>query len=142
MTSSLRLVLFSLLCYLVAGLASCSKADVSPEKEMATLLVGRWKAVKYSGGITGGTFPADPARKQEIIFSSTGQALFLLNGTVTSTSSYALTQVISNLTGKTETFVTYGGASYGSRLEQLTPTALGLADDFPDGFGITYQRVP
>lgn len=141
MSPFLRSVLLGFLLIACASLTACKKDDASPGTPTANILVGRWELVQSSGGIAGGTYPADPARKQEIIFNGNGQASFLLNGTTTSSSAYSLAQATSYLTGQNQTFVIYGAAgNRGYFLSELSAFTLSLSDDNPDGFTATYKR--
>ncbi|WP_046243255.1 hypothetical protein [Hymenobacter terrenus] len=129
----------------LVSVTGCKKESVSPEAAATTttLLLGRWELTKSSGGIAGGTYPADSARKQEIIFTTNGQTQSLLNGVVTNTASYSLIKAPSYATGKTERFlfVNQGSNNISSQLiEQVSATDLVLADDYADGMARHYTK--
>ena len=85
--------------------------------------------------------PADPTRKQEIVFTDAGKAEFLLNGVVTNTTSYSLTQATAYTTQRPQLFLSYTTApALPQFIEQITASSLVLADDGADGMGYTYAR--
>lgn len=132
---------------LLVGSAACTKAGPAPEATLTSetshdvLLVGRWVLSYTTGGFAGSTQPADPTRKQEIIFTSTGQASELLNGIVVSTSAYALTAAPA-INGRTETFVTYAPNSNSPLcfISKLSASGLVLTQNAHDGFDLHYTR--
>ena len=121
---------------------ACQKESVAPSP--AQLLHGRWELDYSTNGMTGRIEPADPTRHQEIIFGANRQVQFLLNGTVTSTKPYTLTQAKSYLSGKTETFITFGPGTYTNSispyLANLSASTLTLVIDAADGPSATYVR--
>jgi hypothetical protein len=130
-------------CFLAVLFASaCQKESVAPSP--AQLLRGRWELDHSTNGMTGRLEPADHTRHQEIIFAANGQAQFLLNGAVTSTKPYTLTQAKSYLSGKTETFITFGPGTYADSispyLANLSASAFTLVIDAADGPSATYVR--
>ena len=144
-----------ILILLAASLGACHKVEVVPEAPKPTIcfpptpanaaaqLVGRWELTQTSGGLDGRTHPADPARKQEIVFTAAGQASFLLNGVVTHTGPFLVVQATSYLTRKPETFVNFDPASATRPLpfiERLSASELKLAIDANDGGGSRYVR--
>ena len=138
------------LIFLAASLGACQKAEVAPEPincfppaPTAAQLVGRWELIESVNGMSGGSYPADPARKQEIVFTAAGQASFLLNGVVTRTGPFSVVQATSYLTRKPETFVNFDPASATRPLtfiEYLSASELKLAIDANDGGGSSYVR--
>ena len=126
----------------LATFSACQKAPVEPEKPQASGIVGRWALVQTSGGIAGGTRPADPRHLEGIEFTADGQALILLNGTPTATGTYTLSQAVAYNTRRPETFVDFTGLQLGGRsfIEELSATTLLLSDDCADGFGTLYRR--
>ena len=96
--------------------------------------------------MTGRFEPADPTQLQEIIFAANGQAQFLLNGAVTSTKACTLTEAKSSLSGKMETFITFGPGTYANSispyLANLSASTFSLVIDAADGPSATYvQRI-
>lgn len=125
-----------LLAAALVSLAACQKAPVEPAGPIS--LVGRWAFTQTTGGIAGITYQANSSQRREIDFAPNGQAQFLLNGAVLSTTSYMLIPV----TQRPRTFVEYAN---GRRdfIKELTATRLVLDDnfaDFADGFVTTYAR--
>ena len=134
-----------------ASLGACTKATVEPEMiscfpstqaDAAARLIGRWELTQTAGGLAGRTQPADPTQKQEIVFGTDGKATFYLNGTVTRTAAFTLTQAVAYVTGQPQTYVVYDFSNSATRqfIESLTPTTLVIADDYADGLGYTYSR--
>ena len=134
-----------------ASLGACKKATVDPEMiscfpapqtDTAARLVGHWELTQTAGGLAGRTQPADPAQKQEIVFGADGKATFYLNGTITRTAAFTLTQAVAYVTGQPQTYVVYDFSSSAPRqfIDSLTPTTLVIADDYADGLGYTYSR--
>ena len=143
------------LIFLAASLGACQKAEVAPRVPEPTIcfpptpataaaqLVGRWELIESVNGMSGGIYPADPARKQEIVFTAAGQASFLLNGVVTRTGPFSVVQATSYLTRKPETFVNFDPASATRPLpfiERLSASELKLVIDANDGGGSRYVR--
>ena len=128
---------------IISGFTSCQKAQIAPTTQTDALLVGRWYLTQTSGGIGGGTQPANPQQRYEMVFGADGQAQMLLNGTPTATSTYTLAQAVAATTQRTETFISYTGPQLNGHpfIGQLSATTLVLSDDNPDGLGTTYQRV-
>ena len=133
-----------LLFFLLLSLAGCSKDDVTPSSDTKSRLIGRWRLQQTSGGIGGGTQPADPARRQELVFTEDGQAQFLVNGTAEITTGYAVRQVQVPSTGKEEVVVNFGAplSSYQMvmTIRQLTATQLSLDEAYDDGRRYDYIR--
>lgn len=145
----MRFVTPVLVLLLSAGLGACKKTEPVPqgnstaptEATAQSLLIGRWELVANSGGFSGGQRPADPARKQEMVFLFNGQAQLLLNGTVTNTVQYALsTKPV--ITGGTGVFITLTPAAdfSGSAIYQLTGSELVLSQNMYDGFLFHFAR--
>jgi len=143
MVRLLRLLLLLISCFATAGLSACQKQIPAPDLTSGLQLEGRWELTHTSGGFTGRTFPADSTQKREIMFQPNGQALFFLNGAITTSATFTLTQAVAANTNRTETFVTYGApaATLPQFLAELSATTLVIADDHPDGFSATYRRV-
>lgn len=139
--SSLKLYLLMLTLSTFSVLTSCQKNDATPEP--STALIGRWKLLQTSGGLAGGTWPADPKQKQELILNNDGRAQFLLNGTVVRTTTYTVLEAKSLLTQQTQKMLYFGAANDSTRLliEELTATNLSLSEDAFDGMGQRYARV-
>ncbi|WP_310394302.1 hypothetical protein [Hymenobacter sp.] len=137
----LRSCSFGLFLAASLGTVSCQQGSAIPEAPANSPLIGRWKLTQTSEGVAGRTMPADPVRKQEVKFGTTGNAEFYLNGSRTSTVSYATVTTPSRHTGKPETFLVYG-ANTGTKLmvRQLTSSKLILSEDHSDGFAHHYVR--
>lgn len=133
--------LFSLTLLLV--LAGCGKQEVSPVAQQA-LIVGRWQLRQTSGGIGGGTRPADPNQKRELVLTADGRAQFLLNGAVEVPTGYAVRRAYLPLTSQQETIVDFGApaSSYANTMiiRELTATKLLLQEAYADGFNYEYGR--
>ena len=127
----------------VSAFTACQKAPVEPTNQPELTLVGRWQLAQTSGGIGGGTQPADPQLVREMVFGTDGQAQTLLNGTPNAVGTYTLTQAVAATTQRTETFVNYTGPQITGRpfIAELSATTLVLSDDNPDGQHMKYQRV-
>ena len=142
MASALRSVVVSFCLLTVLFTSACQKESVAPKP--AQFLLGRWKLDHSTNGITGRFEPADPTQLQEIIFATNGQAQFLLNGAMTSTKAYTLTESKSYLSGKTETFITFGPGTYANStspyLANLSASTFSLVIDAADGPSATYVR--
>ena len=139
MYQSFRSLLFGTTLLGLAGLSSCSKADVSPPAAPAELLVGRWQLTTETNGMTGRTAPADPAQRRELVFTPAGQMTTLLNGATVDTRPYSLQQQQSTLTQRPETFlITIPGAL--PQRVRVDATTLTFSFDIYDGGGDTYQR--
>ena len=134
-----------------ASLGACKKATVDPEMiscfpappaDAAARLIGRWELTQTAGGLAGRTQPADPAQKQEIAFGTDGKAIFYLNGTVTRTAAFTLTQAVAYVTRQPQTYVVYDFSNSATKqfIESLTPTTLVIVDDYADGIGYSYSR--
>lgn len=122
-------------------LASCQKARVTPDNALSTSIVGRWDLTQTSGGIAGGTRPANPAQRQELEFAANGQARTLLNGVPTITAAYTLTQRVAYLTRRPETFLEFPAPPVGTAfITELSATTLVLSQDGNDGITATYRR--
>lgn len=121
--------------------AACQKAQVEPDSQNS-LIVGRWELTQTTGGIGGGTRPADPAQRREIEFAANGQAQVLLNGTPTTTAAYTLSQRVAYLTQRPETFLNFPAPATGSSpfIAELSATTLALSQDGNDGITATYRR--
>lgn len=138
MFSFSRATVVAALASLSLGLASCNKhcdPTPTPEQNATDSLVGRWELTQTTGGIAGGTTPADPARRRELLIDANGQLSLLLNGAVERTVPYQLMQRTSYLTRQSETFlyeITF--------IKQRTATNLVLVEDANDGFTHTYVR--
>lgn len=143
-----RFAALTLVVISTAGLGACQKAQVGPEvcisyprEDTSELLVGRWELTQTSGGLAGRVLPADPTRKQEIVFTVAGKAEFLLNGVVTNTTSYSLTQATAYITQRPQLFLSYATSPAPQQfIEQISTSTLVLADDMTDGIGYTYAR--
>lgn len=143
MTHLLRLRLLPVLALLtVSALAGCSKGAVSPGDAEEKLLVGRWELTQTDGGLSGRVQPADPARKQEIIFGPDHRAAFLLNGAPTGTSTYSLFQANSYVNRRPQTFLSYGPKSGTEKefIERVSASQLVIVEDYADGLGYYYIR--
>lgn len=140
MRQSSRPLLFAALL-VVSSFTSCQKTAVEPESSTPDSIVGRWELVQTSGGIGGGTRPADPAQRSELAFDAHGQARVLLNGALTTTAAYTLSQRVSYLTRRTETFLEFPASPAGSAfIAELSTTTLALSQDGNDGITATYRR--
>ncbi|WP_460550953.1 hypothetical protein [Hymenobacter daeguensis] len=130
-----------LLLAILLGFSACKKEDASPENATRTLLTGRWEFVESSGGFAGKTYAADPARKREIIFTSGGQAIGLLNGPGTATAPYSLHQADA-ITGTNKTFLTCNGIPgfFANGPIEVSATDFWLSDNVYDGFSHHYVR--
>lgn len=126
----------------VSALAGCSKGAVSPEDQKADLLVGRWQLTQTDGGLTGQVHPADPARRQEIVFDDDKQATFLLNGAVSNKAKYVLFKANSFVNRRPQTFLAYGHRNGSEKefIERLSPNELVIVEDYTDGRGYYYTR--
>ena len=126
----------------LATFAACQKATVEPNNQPAPTIVGRWALVQTSGGIGGGTHPADPQRYQEVEFMADGQARALVNGMPTVTGAYTLSPAVAYVTRRTETFLQFPAPQMGSKqfITELSATTLVLSEDFIDGQSVKYQR--
>lgn len=122
--------------------AACQKAAVEPANQPAPTIVGRWALVQTSGGIGGGTRPADAQHYQEVEFMADGQARTLVNGTPTFTGAYALSPAVAYTTRRTESFLQFPAPQTGSNqfIAELSATTLVLSEDFIDGQSVKYQR--
>lgn len=139
-TPLFRLLAAASLGLLLIGTTACDKASPTPEKASSALLAGHWELTYTTGGLAGGTQPADPSRKQAIVFTSAGQSSILLNGTVISSSPFTLTQAPA-ITGRAETFVTYAtGSTISSFINKLLTNELVLTENVYDGFDLHYTR--
>ncbi|MBJ6108199.1 hypothetical protein JAO73_04200 [Hymenobacter sp. BT523] len=128
---------------LAAGvLAGCSKGAVSPEDAQANLLVGHWELTQTDGGLSGKVTPANPARREEIIFTTDKQATFLLNGAVTAATPYSLFQANSYVNRRPQTFLRYGARTGSEKefIERVSATELVIVEDYADGLGYYYKR--
>lgn len=124
----------------LSALAACQKTPVEPAGPIS--IVDRWELTQTSGGIGGGTQPANPQRLVEVVFTSSGQAQFLLNGVPTATANYSLVTAPAQTTGHSETFIAYGSPAPTPHqfIAELTATSLVLRDDNPDGQDLYYRR--
>ena len=127
-----------ILILLAASLGACHKVEVVPEAPKPTIcfpptpanaaaqLLGRWELTQTSGGLDGRTHPADPARKQEIVFSASGQVQLLLNGAVVATFQYSVANALSIATGSPQPFIISGtpGVAYRQRIDALNDETL------------------
>lgn len=137
----LRLCSFALSLAASFAMTSCDQDAPTPEAPAESLLVGRWEFIQTSGGIAGYTTPADPDRKQEIVFGANGNVEFYLNGGLTTTNSYFTFNATSRNTGQPEPFVQYGpDAGSKLRVQQLDASELLLSQDYADGFTYHYIR--
>lgn len=130
------------LLLLAGGLASCAKDSASPEDQTADLLIGRWQLTQTDGGLTGQVSPADPARRQEIVFDDDKQVTFLLNGAVSSKARYTLFKASSFVNRRSQTFLAYGHRNTTEKefIERLSPNELVIVEDYADGRGFYYTR--
>ena len=126
----------------LSALAACQKTAVDPVAPIT--LVDRWELTQTTGGIGGGTQPANPQHLVEVVFSASGQAQFLLNGVPTATASYSLVTAPAQTTGHSETFIAYGSPAPTPHqfIAELTAISLVLRDDNPDGQDLYYRREP
>jgi hypothetical protein len=124
------------------GLASCSKGSILPEDQKADLLVGRWQLTQTDGGLTGLVHPADPARRQEIVFDGDKHATFLLNGAVSNKAKYVLFKANSFVNRRPQTFLAYGHRNGSEKefIERLSANELVIVEDYTDGRGYYYTR--
>ncbi len=124
----------------LSALSACQKTPIEPVAPAT--LVARWELTQTTGGIGGGTQPANPQQLVEVVFSASGQAQFLLNGVPTATASYSLVTAPAQTTGHPETFIEYGAPvpSTHQFIAELTATTLVLRDDNPDGQDLHYRR--
>ncbi|WP_201986563.1 hypothetical protein [Hymenobacter rubidus] len=136
-----RHLFFSLILLASLGFTACEKTAPSPESATKAQLVGRWQFVESSGGSTGKTIPADPAKKYEVVFTAAGQATGLLNGTVTGTAPYTLT-VADAITGPNKIFLNCSGIQglFAQGPIEISGNNFYLSDNFYDGFMSHYVR--
>jgi hypothetical protein len=132
---------FSLFLLVVLGLGGCKKEGPTPEAATQALLVGRWALVDVSGGFGGGTFPADPAQRREIIFTATSQVVGLRNGVLIGSARYSLYQADAT-TGTNKTFLRCSGLPdfVVGDIVQVSAAHLYLSDNNYDGFCAHYIR--
>lgn len=136
----LRLRYFGFVLFAGLALAGCKKETPAPEATAQALLLGRWELTDYSGGLAGGTHPADPAQRREIIFTATGQVTALLNGATTGTAPYTLSRADA-ITGRQELFLTTTGATlFATGFILVTASDLFVSDNMYDGFTRHYVR--
>ena len=137
---ALRPLLFIALLGAATGLPACQKTEAGPSETSSALVVGRWALTQTSGGIAGGTRPADPTQGIALELRADGQALLWRGGTPTPTT-YTLRDRASYLTQRPETFLEIPGSPDGSAfIGELTATTLVLRQDANDGITTTYRR--
>ena len=135
------LLIICVLLLFNSSLTSCESPSVAPESSAAALLVGRWELIQTDGGLDGRVHPADPTRKQEIVFEASGQAQIILNGATLQTYPYTLTQATTYVSGQPKTFVSAPNINArGQFIERISASNLVLVDDFADGMGFYYTR--
>lgn len=135
-------ILFLML--LLLSLGGCDKSDVNPVGKNE-LIVGRWQLRQTSGGLAGGTYPANSAHPQEMVLAADGQAQFLIDGTATAVATYTITRGVSLLTQKPVDILLFSGtgsvpAPEKLVIESVSAEDLYLSDDSFDGFGYHYRR--
>jgi len=137
-----RPLLFASAALSLATFAACQKAAVEPANQPATTIVGRWALAQTSGGIGGGTRPADAQRYQEMEFTADGQARAMVNGTPVFMGPYTLSTAVAYTTRRSETFLEFPVPQTSGRpfIAELSATTLVLSDDTSDGLTVTYQR--
>lgn len=126
-----------------ASLSACSKDAAAPTAAPTPeqLLVGRWQLVSSTNGMTGGSSPADPAQRFELVFTSAGHCTALLNGAVVKTGPYSLTKRVSMLTKQPAIYLlTDPGTLQVPQTVRVDAAALVLSIDAYDGPSGTYQR--
>ena len=124
------------------GLTACKRQAATPKTSTEDLLAGHWELMRTAGGIAGREQPANPSRKQKIVFSPIHQVSWFLNGVVTSTARYSLFQATSFVSGQPQTFSFYNSPSHQEKqfIEQTSATTLVIVDDHADEFGYYYVR--
>ena len=132
-----------LLLLFVLSLTGCSKEEVGPT-QAESLIIGRWQLQQTSGGIGGGTRPADPNNKKELVLTADGKAQFLRNGMTEIPTGYVIKREFVALTGKQETIIDFGSplSSYAADMiiVELTATRLSLQEAYTDGQRYDYTR--
>ena len=146
MNQSLRPVAAALLLSL-AGLAACSKEAAAPAAAITAttpeeLVLGQWRLVASTNGMTGTSSPADFAQRSELIFTSAGQLTILLNGKVIKTSPYSLVQRQSIPTNQLKTYLITApaGTTELTKTIRVDAYTLEISFDGVDAPSDTYQR--
>lgn len=141
----LRATFLTAAALLALGAAACQQAVVSPKG--GTSLVGEWHWVSSTGGLTGNqTYtPASTGTEEKWVFraDSTYQVYATKQGTtqLTKSGTFSLGPAPSIYTGQPARALYLGGRqARPAIIEELSSTRLRLADNYPDGFGSTYER--
>jgi len=89
----------------------------------------------------GKTYPADPNKKREIIFTASGQSIGFLNGQRTGTAYYTLSQADA-ITGPNKTFLICNGIPdfVANGPIDVSATDFWISDNYYDGFSSHYVR--
>ena len=136
---------FATIVLLALGASACQQEAVAPEG--GTGLVGEWHWVISQGGLTGHqtATPASTGTTQTWVFraDSTYQAFTTQQGSpqLTDSGTFSLGLAPSIYTGSSSRALRLHGQR--ERLyivQELSSTRLQLADNYPDGFGHTYER--
>lgn len=131
---------------LALGASACQQATVAPEG--GTGLVGEWRWVLSQGGFTGKQTdtPASTGTTHTWLFraDSTYQAYTTRQGTsqLTDSGTFSLGSAPSIYTGRPDRALRLRSrqAQQVYIVQELSSHRLRLADNYPDGFGHTYER--
>lgn len=115
---------------------SSEKAEISQN----STLIGRWKLVKLSGGIMGRE-QLPPANRVTVIEFTPSEMITIINGKETNRVTYTIAKGKSiHKTELVPMIYTNGNTSMGKSF-QVEQNALGISDEFHDGFYSTYIKI-